>query len=53
MLVKGYEDVMRVTPQERLRKMYAEQENKTETIKPVEGNKCQTKKTTKKSKVKK
>jgi hypothetical protein len=52
MLVKGYEEVMKETPQERLRKMYTKQENKIETIKPVEGNKCQTKKTTKKSKTK-
>ncbi len=51
MLVKGYEEVMKETPQQRLAMEYAERNknlNKTETIKPVEGTKkCQTKKTTK------
>ena len=47
MLVKGYEEVMKETPQERLAKQYAEQQKKTETIKPVEGKKCQPKKSMK------
>ena len=45
MLIKQYEKVMKVTPQERMAKQYAERQNKTEnTIKPVEGKKCQPKK---------
>jgi hypothetical protein len=46
MLIKGYEDVVKVTAQQRLIEQYAKL-NKTEnTTKPVEGiKKCQTKKT--------
>jgi hypothetical protein len=51
MLVKGYEEVMKETPQQRLAREYAERTknlNKIETTKPVEGTKkCQTKKTIK------
>ena len=43
---------MKVTPQERMAKQYAEQQNKIETLKPVEGTKCQKKTTTKKLKKK-
>lgn len=47
MLIKGYEDVVETTAQQRLLSMYAER-NKTEnTIKPVEGKKCQPKKSMK------
>ena len=48
MLVKGYEEVMKETPQQRLAKEYAKREElKQKSIKPVEGKeKCQKKTTT-------
>ena len=46
MLVKGYEEVMKETPQQRLAKEYAKRQ-KQKSIKPVEGKeKCQKKTTT-------
>ncbi len=47
MLVKGYEETMAVTPQQRLAAEYAKRNTiKTEINKPMEGDKCQTKKKT-------